>query len=146
MRPMLVLSHAEEDLFEATLLQVVLEQSLADVGASVWAYGRDQAPQQKNVAASLPKIIGEAAALVFLLSPDSSPTQWMELAYADAFEIPTFILVHRTTFAKLAAAKRGMPPFVVTGQSIRAVEWKRIVEPLRKCCLAGSPIKSMEKS
>lgn len=57
----------------------------------------------------------------------------MELAYADAFKILTFVLLHRITFDKLKAKERGVPPFLVEGQCTPSVNWRQIVSDLRKC-------------
>jgi hypothetical protein len=134
MRKHVFLSHAEHNQFEAELFQAVLETTLADLGIGVWAYKRDQSPNQHDVGGSLPAQVKKSAAVVFLLSPDTGPTQWMELAYADAFRIPTFILLHQTTFARLRASKAGVPPLVMSSQCTPAIDWKTIVQSLRACC------------
>jgi hypothetical protein len=128
------LSHSEHDRFEAELLQIALEDALRDWHVRVWGYMRDQSADERNVAASLPEAIKESAALVFLLSPATGPTQWMELAYADAFDVPTFILLHKTTFEKLRSSKRCAPPLVLSGQCTAAVDWRTVIPEIENCC------------
>ena len=62
----------------------------------------------------------------------------MELGYADAFDVRTFVLLHRLTFAKLKTKDRGVPPFLTEGQCVPASEWRRIVEDLRNILKARS--------
>ncbi len=128
------LSHSEYDRFEAELLQIALEDVLRDSHAKVWAYMRDQPANERNVAASLPEVIEECAALIFLLSPATGPAQWMELAYADAYDVPTFILLHKTTFKELRSSERGAPPLVLSGQCTAAVDWRTVIPEIRNCC------------
>ena len=47
------LSYASDDAFEAGLLQSALELLLKDLGATVWAYGRDQVGDQRTIGGSL---------------------------------------------------------------------------------------------
>lgn len=136
------LSHSEADRFEAELFQASLEIVFDDLGVEVWAYKRDQARDETNIGASLRNAIRASSALIFLLSPATGATQWMELAYADAYSVPTFILLHRTTFAQLRSAERGMPPLVGSSQCTPAVEWKTILEDLRGCCSARGRVTS----
>lgn len=128
------LSHAHQDRFEAELLQIALEDILRDLSVKVWTYGRDQSADERNVAVSLPGVIKECAAVVFLLSPATGPTQWMELAYADAFGIPTFILLHKTTFEKLRSSKLGAPPLILSGQCTDAIDWRTLISKIRESC------------
>lgn len=79
------LSYAGDDAFKADLLQYAVEHLLADLHAKVWTYQRDQARDEKAVAAAIKRQIRESRALIFVVSPrtlDFSATQWMELAYA----------------------------------------------------------------
>ncbi len=55
-----------------------------------------------------------AERLVFLVSPstlDGGAAQWMELAYADAFNVRTFVLLHHLRFHELKARAESHPPF-----------------------------------
>jgi len=54
--------------------------------------------------------------MVFIASPSTlklGASQWMELAYADAAEVPTYVLLHRVSYAKLKMKERGTPPFLI---------------------------------
>lgn len=53
--PLIFLSHAGEDAFEASLLQSSLEPLLGDLGVKVWAYNRDQRADERTIAGSLAK-------------------------------------------------------------------------------------------
>jgi len=64
----------------------------------------------------------------FLFSPDtleSGASQWMELAYADAFEVKTFILLHHLKFLDLKEKATGVPPLLLSSQCNSAMEWKK---------------------
>src|SRR5689334_21808428 len=94
-RPRIFLSHAREDEFEASLLQYAIEQMLADINVTVWTYERDQRLDDRNIGKSLKDRVRESKATIFLVSPstvNAGAAQWMELAYADAYNIPTFII------------------------------------------------------
>lgn len=135
-QPQIFLSHASEDVFEATLLQSAIEKLLDDLKVAVWTYGRDQAPDERSIGASLRDRIKQCSAAIILISQftlESGATQWMELAYADAFGIPTFILLHHLTFEDLKRADRGIPPLVLEGQCTPASEWKLLENGLRHC-------------
>ena len=89
------------------------------------AFGRDQARDQRSIGISLKERVRESAAVIILLSKftlESGSTQWMDLAYADAFGIPAFILLHHLTFDELRRADRGAPPVVLEGQCTIALE------------------------
>jgi len=134
------LSHAGEDAFEAGLLQVQLENSLSDLGARVWSYKRDQAGDERNVGSSIRERVRESAAVIMLVSQytlEAGATQWMELAYADAFDIPTFVLMHHITFDDLKRSS-GVPPLVLEGQSTQAVNWRSVEAELRRKLKANS--------
>ena len=126
------LSHAGEDAFEASLLRFAVEHILAHLGASVWTYRRDQSRDERSVAGSLKDRVRESAAFIFLLSPstlETSNAQWMELAYADAFDKPVFILLHHIAFADLAARSQGVPLLVPASQcSSAALDWRAVVD------------------
>jgi hypothetical protein len=72
--------------------------------------------------------------MVFLASLSTikgGAAQWMELAYADAADVPTYVLLHRITYAKLKMKERGVPPFLTEGQCSPSTDWKRIIDSLR---------------
>jgi hypothetical protein len=96
-QPRVFLSYSRRDGFEAALLQHWIETRLASMAVMVWTFERDQRGDERNVSESLKNVVRESMAVVFLLSPytiESGAAQWMELAYADAFGIPTFVLLH----------------------------------------------------
>lgn len=130
------LSYSRQDQFEAALLQEWLETRFGSDGISVWTFERDQRRDEPNVSRSLKETVQESAAIIFLLSPftiEAGAAQWMELAYADAFAIPTFILLHHVTYGELVRAERGVPPLVRQSQCTPAVEWKAMEQDLREC-------------
>lgn len=129
------LSYSSEDAFEAGLLQFALETLLADRKVKVWGYQRDQALNQQGIADSLKARIRESRAGLMLVSPETlrfGATQWMELAYLDAFDVPRFILLHRVAFADLKAHKKGVPPLLLESQCNPATEWKAVAGALRE--------------
>jgi hypothetical protein len=135
----LFLSYAGEDAFEASLLQYALENLLAEFPVRVWSYHRDQVSSQRSIAGSLKERVRGSVATVFLVSPGtmaSGATQWMELAYSDAFEVPTFVLLHHITYAELRSREKGVPPLLLEGQCTGAQDWRRVTEDIRKCCRA----------
>lgn len=124
-------------MFEAALLQGAIEALLRDLKVAVWTYGRDQAGDERSIGSSLRDRIKQCSAVVILVSQftvESGATQWMELAYADAFGISTFILLHHLTFEDLKRTDRGVPPLVLEGQCTPAAEWKILENGLRRCC------------
>jgi hypothetical protein len=137
MKPLrILLSHANEDAFEASLLQSCLESLLNDLGVSVWSYKRDQSGDEKNVGEGLRERIHESVAVIMLISQytlESGATQWMELAYADAFDIPTFVLLHHVTFEDLKRWS-GAPPLLLQRQCTLAVNWLALESDLRRSC------------
>lgn len=128
------LSYSAEDQFEAALLQEWLETRFgADV--TVWTFQRDQRRDESNVSRSLKDTVRGSAALIFLLSPftmEAGAAQWMELAYADAFDLPTFILLHHVTYDELMQNERGVPPLIRQAQCTPAAEWRSVEPDLRK--------------
>ena len=130
--PRIFLSHASGDAFEAGLLQFAVEHILAHLGAAVWTYRHDQARDERDIAGSLKTRVRQSHAVIFLLSPSTlatSGTQWMELAYADAFDKPVFILLHHLDFADLAARTQGVPPLVLASQcNDAAVDWRGVID------------------
>ena len=62
---------------------------LQEENVVAWTFQRDQSRSEKEIAQSLKERVKESVASIFLVSPDtldSGATQWMELAYADAFD------------------------------------------------------------
>jgi TIR domain len=134
MAKQIFLSHADEDAFEAGLLQAQLEQLLSDLGVRVWTYKRDQAGDERNIGGSIRDRVRESQAVIMLVSQytiESGAAQWMELAYADAFSVPTFVLMHHITFEDLKRSG-GVPPLVLQGQSTPAINWHTIEAELRR--------------
>lgn len=134
------ISYAGHDAFEASLLQYALESLLQKENVSAWTYQRDQARSEKEIAAALKHSIRGSVAMVFLVSPttlESSAAQWMELAYADAFEVTTFVLLHHLDFQQLKARERGVPPLLLSSQCNAALQWKSIVEDIRGLVTKG---------
>jgi hypothetical protein len=129
--PQFFLSYAGEDSFEAMLLKDAIESLLCDAGVRVWVFGRDQARDQRSVGTSLKERVRESAAVIILLSRstlESGATQWMELAYADVFGVPAFILLHPLVFEELKRAEPGAPPLVLEGQCTRDIARERAEE------------------
>jgi hydroxylamine reductase (hybrid-cluster protein) len=56
----------------------------------------------------------------------------MELAYADAFGIPTFVILHHLTHADLLHSNEGVPPLLLSSQCNAASDWRQIVADLRR--------------
>jgi hypothetical protein len=115
-------------------LQYAIEQMLGELTATVWTYQRDQTRDQRSVGKSLKDRVRESSATISLVSPstlDAGAAQWMELAYADAYDIPTFVILHRLTFAELKGRERGVPPLLLESQCNASAEWKSVVESLR---------------
>lgn len=133
----LFLSYSGENAFEASLLQYAMENLLIDVPVQVWSYHRDQDKSQRDIASSLKEIVRCSAATIFLVSPAtlaSGAIQWMELAYSDAFEVQTFVLLHNITYSELRSREKGVPPLLLKGQCIAAQDWKSIIKDIRRCC------------
>ena len=129
------LSYSSENTFEAELLQFAFEMLMKDLGVKVWTYQRDQDKDERDISQSLKERIEKSKATIFLVSPsilDGGATQWMELAYSDAFEIPTFILLHNLTYQELKNREKGVPPLLLAGQCNEAIEWRSIESRLRE--------------
>jgi len=134
-RPQIFISYAGHEAFEASLLQYAVETLLADLGVVAWTFQRDQARSQKEIAASLRTQVRSSVATIFLVSPatiDGGSTQWMELAYADAFGIPTFVILHHLAYADLLRNNEGVPPLLLSSQCNAASDWRHIVADLRR--------------
>jgi hypothetical protein len=133
--PQIFLSHSEEDAFEAGLLQSCIETSLSALRIRVWSYKRDQSGDERSIAKSLPKRVEESVAAIFLISQytlKAGGTQYMELAYADAFGVPSFILLHHITFQSLKRSQKNVPPLVIEGHCTPASDWHTIMPSLEK--------------
>jgi len=81
---------------------------------------------------------------VFLVSPSTlggAATQWMELAYAHAFEVPTFVILHRITYAEMRRHEKGVPPLLLASQCTPSSEWKSVVDDVRKKLAGAEPRK-----
>lgn len=132
-RPQIFLSYSGDDSCEASLLVYAIETLLAKAHVRVWTYQRDQPSDTRSVATSLKQQVRLSKAMVFFASPSTlklGAAQWMELAYADAANVPTFVLLHRLTYAKLKMKERGAPPFITEGHCTPSVDWRRVVEEL----------------
>ena len=132
--PKIFISYSGHDSFEAGLLQYALESLLAPEQVIAWTYQRDQARSEKDIARSLKERVRESIATVFLVSPstiEGGAAQWMELAYADAFDVKTFVLLHHLSYSDLKGREHGVPPLLLGSQCSSAVEWKAIAEDLR---------------
>ena len=114
--PQIFLSYSSDDSCEASLLAYAIETLLAKAHVRVWTFQRDQAADTRSVATSLKDQVRRSRAMVFIASPSTlklGASQWMELAYADAAEVPTYVLLHRVSYAKLKMKERGTPPFLI---------------------------------
>ena len=135
------LSYAGENGFEASLLQWTLERLLADLEVTVWTFKRDQSRSEREVAESLRERIRESTAAIVLVSPstlETGATQWMELAYADAFDVKTFVLLHQLTYEDLRKSDRDLPPLLMQGQCSPAIEWRGLEAELREACVGAA--------
>ena len=133
--PQIFISYSGHDAFEAGLLQYALETMLADERVVAWTFDRDQCRSEKDIAESLKTRVRKSVATVFLVSPTtlrSGATQWMELAYADAFGVKTFILLHHLDYQTLRRKERGVPPLLLSSQCNSAIEWKSVAEDIRQ--------------
>ena len=129
------LSYSGKDSFEASLLQFAIEQLLEDMGVKVWTYERDQAKSERQIGKSLKRRVQKSDAAIFLASPstfNSGAAQWMELAYADAFDVPIFVILHRMTFKALRGMEEGVPPLLIEGQCNSSSEWKAVISTIRR--------------
>lgn len=135
MENQIFVSHSGRNAFEASILQYVLETMLANEGVTAWTFERDQSRSEQEIARSLKERVRESSAAVFLVSPDtleSGATQWMELAYADAFAVTTFVLLHHLDFRDLREREKGIPPLLLSSQCNAALEWRSVVEDIKK--------------
>jgi len=56
----------------------------------------------------------------------------MELAYSDAFDVATFVLLHHLDYQELKRRESGVPPLLLSSQCNSAIDWKEIVEEIRR--------------
>ena len=136
------LSYSGKDSFEAGLLQFALERLLEDLGVTVWSYERDQDKGERRIAHSLKTRVQGSSAAVFLASPAtfaSGAAQWMELAYADAFDVPIYVILHRLSFAELKGKEQGVPPLLIEGQCNPSSQWKDVIAAIRGQLLTRVP-------
>lgn len=134
------LSYSGNDSFEAGLLQFALERLLEDLGITVWTYERDQDKGERRIAHSLKIRVQGSSVVIFLASPAtfaSGAAQWMELAYADAFDVPIYVLLHGLSFAELKAKEEGVPPLLIEGQCNPSSQWKDVIAAVRVKLLAS---------
>jgi hypothetical protein len=134
-KPQVFISYAGHDAFEASLLQHAIESLLSAKGVKAWTYQRDQALSEKNVAAALKRRVKQSCATIFLVSPttlNGGAAQWIELGYADAFEIETFVLLHHLQYKDLKSAERGVPPLLLASHCSPATDWKRVVPAIKR--------------
>lgn len=132
---MIFLSYASEDTFEAELLQFAFETLFTDLNVKVWTYERDQSKSEMAIASSLKQRVRSSSAMCFLVSDATvggGATQWMELAYADAFEVPSFVLLHRLTYDKLKAPGANAPPLLLDAQCNLATAWRDVAAEIRQ--------------
>lgn len=125
------ISYSGHDEFEASLLQYAIETLLAPQGVTAWTFQRDQSLSEKEIASSLKQKVKESFATLFLVSPttlDSGATQWMELAYADAFDVETYVLLHHLEYKELKNRDAGVPPLLLSSQCNPAVNWRSVIE------------------
>lgn len=126
--PHVFISYAGHDAFPASLLQFAVEALLA------WTFERDQARNEREIAQQLKQKVRESAAMIFLCSPttvDRGSTQWMELGYADAFDVPIYILLSHISYQELRQ-REGVPPLMLSSQCSPATEWRSIVDDIRR--------------
>lgn len=130
----LFMSYSREAAFEAGLLQYAIENLLGDVPVTVWTYQRDQPKSERSIATSLRDRVRGSAATIFLVSPATlagGAAQGMELAYSDAFAVPTFVLLQGLTFAEIKSRDHNVPPLLPEGQCSVATEWRNVVAAIR---------------
>ena len=140
-KPQVFISYAAQDEFEADLLKFAIETLLADVGTGAWIFRQDQNRSERNIAESLKERVKSSCAMIFLVSPttlERGATQWMELAYADAFGVPTFVLLHHLQYEDLRASYSGVPPLLLSGQCNAATDWRTVTEDIRTHITKGT--------
>lgn len=134
------ISYAGHDSFEASLLQFSIETLLAPQGVTAWTFQRDQSRSENEIAKALKKSVQNSIATVFIVSPstiEAGAAQWMELAYADAFDVETFVLLHHLDYNDLKNKDRSVPPLLLASQCNSAMEWRKVVEDIRNLVLGA---------
>ncbi|HKO34974.1 MAG TPA: TIR domain-containing protein [Pyrinomonadaceae bacterium] len=134
MKKQVFISYSGRDDFQGSLLQYAVERMLQEEHVVAWTFQRDQSRSEKEIAQSLKERVKESVASIFLVSPDtldSGATQWMELAYAYAFDVKSFVLLHRLTFPDLKQRTTGVPPLLLSSQCNSAMDWKNVIEDIR---------------
>lgn len=127
------ISYAGHDAFEAGLLQFAIEKVFEKKGITTWTFQRDQKRSEKEIANSLKQKVKESIATIFLVSPhtiNNGATQWMELAYSDAFDVETFVLLHHLTYQDIKNQERGVPPLLLSSQCNSATDWKLVLDDI----------------
>jgi len=135
------ISYSRHDEFEASLLQYAIETILKGKGVKAWTFQRDQNLSEKEIAGSLSQKIKESSAMIFLVSPatlDSGATQWMELAYSDAFKVKTYVLLHHLDYEELKNREIGVPPLLLSSQCNPAMKWRDVINEIGQQ-VAGDP-------
>ena len=102
---------------------------------------QDQNRSERSIADSLKEQVKSSCAMIFLVSPttlERGATQWMELAYADAFEVRTFVLLHHLQYEDLTASDSGVPPLLLSGQCNAATDWRTVTEDIRTGITKGA--------
>lgn len=133
--PQIFISYSGHDEFEAGLLQFALEKLLEEKNVTAWTFQRDQKRSEKEIANSLKDRVKQSIATVFLVSPstlESGATQWMELAYSDAFNVETYVLLHHLKYQDLKEREKGVPPLLLSSQCNSANEWKQVANDIKK--------------
>lgn len=133
MKRQIFISYSGHDRFEAELLQFAIEKSLGNDIVSAWTFQRDQKRSEKEIANSLKTKVKESIATIFLVSPttlESGATQWMELAYSDAFEVETYVLLHHISYDELKSKESGVPPLLLSSQCNNATDWKTVISEI----------------
>ena len=129
------ISYSGHDEFEASLLQYAIETLLQDAGVKAWTFQRDQKLSEKEIATSLKKKVKESLATIFLVSPttlNSGATQWMELAYSDAFDVDTYVLLHHLEYKELKNQETGVPPLLLSSQCNPSIQWSNVISQIGK--------------
>ena len=128
------ISYAGHDSFEASLLQFSIEVLLEPQQVTAWTFQRDQSRSENEVAKALKKSVQDSIATIFIVSPstiEAGAAQWMELAYSDAFDVETFVLLHHLDYNGLKNNDRSVPPLLLASQCNSAMEWREVVEDIR---------------
>lgn len=136
------ISYAGHDAFEAALLQFAIETLLASENITAWTFQRDQSRSEKEIATALKQSVRDSIATVFVVSPstiEGGAAQWMELAYSDAFDVKTFVLLHHLDYNNLKNRERGVPPLLLASQCNSAMDWKTVIEDIRNLVKDAQP-------